>query len=100
MTMMTVEDKQGPAAPPPLRSRPDPLDPWAEWKPQWSGRKKPPATPHDYQERHAPTKAVSVRLTATRTMREGRRRVVDARLWAAMSAMQQEAAQRIAFSYE
>lgn len=53
--------------------------------------------PADWQERHSPTEAVNVRFdTAKRTTIEiCRRRIVDARLWDAMRAEEQTAAERI-----
>ncbi|MBI1215070.1 MAG: hypothetical protein GC185_04530 [Alphaproteobacteria bacterium] len=99
----------------------DPLaDPWADWKPQWQalrkqskkGKRKPPAskagsktgaapaTPHDFQERHSPTEGVTTRLTPDRRQERGQRRIVDARLWEAMSAPQQSAALEISRAFE
>ena len=65
----------------------DGQDPWADWAPQWEG-----TTPHARQERRAPTR----RAAET----DARRRIVDARLWEAMSSSEQVAAAAIAFSFE
>lgn len=73
------------------------FDPWADWKPVWTGKKQ---TPHDLQETHSPTEKVSVRLTAERTQQTGSRRIVDSRLWEAMSGEQQSAALEIALAFE
>jgi len=64
------------------------IDPWLQWKPKWTGKQK---TPHDLQENHAP----AVRLPDGSV-----RRLLDARLWLRMSALQQEAAMEIAHSFE
>lgn len=73
------------------------FDPWAEWKPAWTGKGK---TPHDFQEKIAPSKKVTVRLTAERRVEKCHRRIVDSRLWEAMSAPEQEAALEIALASE
>lgn len=81
-------------------------DPWADWKPQWrkpagKKRKKPqPPTPYDFQEKHSPTETVTAQRTATRAQNSCQRRIVDARLWQAMSAHQQSAAIDIARAFE
>ena len=62
-------------------------DPWADWAPQWEG-----SSPHVRQERRAPTRRSSEA--------DARRRIVDARLWEAMSTSEQVAAAAIAFSFE
>lgn len=72
-------------------------DPWADWKPQWTGAK---TTPHDVQEKHSPTKAVAVRVTADRKQEQSQRRIVDARLWEQMTPPQQDAALEIAAAFE
>lgn len=64
---------------------------WADWTPVWTikpkskGHKKP-QTPHDFQEIHSPTKTYS---------KTTRQRIIDARLWNALSPTAQEAAIRI-----
>lgn len=60
------------------------------------------AQPSDWQERIEPTEAVEVTISrSTRRVREiCRRRVVEARLWDAMSGDQQGAAERIAGGFE
>lgn len=72
-------------------------DPWANWKPEWTGKEK---TPHDLQEKKAPTEKVTLRLSGERQKHQSQRRIVDARLWDAMTAGQQDAALQIAFSFE
>ena len=52
--------------------------------------------PADWQEPHAPTEAVVVAIDHTRTRQAGRRRKADARMWEAMSARQEAAAEAIA----
>lgn len=72
-------------------------DPWLDWKPQWTGRKK---TPQDLQERHSPTEKVLVRINAEKKLHQSQRRIVDARLWESMTPAQQEAAISIAAAHE
>lgn len=88
---MIVIDEKRPAAPDFLK------DPWEDWKPLWTGKKR---TVQDMQERHSPTEQVSVRLTAERRLHKSQRRIVDARLWEGMSAVQQDAAIEIAMAHE
>lgn len=71
-------------------------DPWAEWQPDWRAR----AAPHALQERHSPTEGVSLRLSPGRAQEAGRRRITDARLWAALAPAQQDAALEIAAVFE
>jgi len=90
----------------------DPLmiDPWADWQPRWQNplrRRKDKKntraaaeTVHDRQESHSPTEAVTLRLSATRQEIRCHRRIVDARLWEAMTPPQQDAAVEIAKAYE
>lgn len=83
-------------------------DPWADWKPQWAAKNKDkqkstvkPAHNVDapaHQERQNPTEAV--RLRGAYEGDAARRRIVDARLWDAMSPTQQDAALQIAEAYE
>lgn len=82
---------------------------WEGWQPVWAAGKrnkmKPPKaaslkTTHDQQESHSPTEAFSLKLSAERQSERGRRRVVDARLWDAMSPAQQDAAAEIAIACE
>jgi len=113
--MMASDDtkKNGPASPPPAADRrprrADPFhDPWADWQPQWqnTGKRRKdkktakPETVHDRQESHSPTEAVSLRVSATRQDIRCHRRIVDARLWEAMTPPQQDAAVEIAKAYE
>ena len=72
-------------------------DSWSDWKPVWTGKKR---TPQDTQENHSPTMKVAVRLKDEKQMHKSRRRIVDARLWAAMSPAQQDAAIEIASAFE
>lgn len=109
-----------PAAPvaPRLSHGQDPLhDPWADWQPQWQSRPKrrknktkteksqagksvPEKSVHDQQETHSPSEAFSLRVTADRHEIRCQRRIVDARLWDAMTPPQQDAALEIARAYE
>jgi hypothetical protein len=82
-------------------------DPWADWKPLWTGKKRAgknaargSMTVQDVQERHSPTERVSVRLTAERQAHTSQRRITDARLWDAMTPAQQDAAIEIAIAFE
>ena len=72
-------------------------DPWEDWKPDWSPLSD---TPHARQEKFLPTESVSLRLTSARTETRCQRRIVDARLWEAMTAQQQQAALQIALAFE
>jgi len=83
---------------------------WDGWKPDWAPplnsrkkAKKPvktPATPHQQQEAHSPSAAVELRGARGTDSNSPRRRIVDARLWDAMSATQQDAALEVAFAFE
>lgn len=93
--MMIIDDrrpKDTSQAPPGI-----PGDPWADWKPVWTSKK---STPQDMQEKHSPTEQVSVRLTSERQAHSSQRRIVDARLWGAMTIFQQDAALVIAASFD
>lgn len=79
--MIAMDDRRG--RKPPFF----PSDPWSGWQPEWDEA----AGPHRLQERHSPT---------DRTSHGARQRMVDARLWGAMSATQKEAAVQIVASYE
>ena len=85
----------------------------SEWAaPEWSPVNRPPQTPHDHQERHSPSrvttqtgKASSATSRATPGATSGpetapRRRIIDARLWAALSPAAQDAAIDIATACE
>lgn len=87
-TMPTHKGKKAPALP---------IDPWADWKPEWRGKNK---TPHAQQEKHSPTESVTVRLSSERTTQKSQRRIVDARLWESLSGEQQDAAIEIALAFE
>ncbi|MBL1146621.1 MAG: hypothetical protein HND56_04735 [Pseudomonadota bacterium] len=75
---------------------------WTEWKPDWTipvkekkrrkGQEKRCQTPHDFQEKLSPTLPVRQNLGGGRSTVQHRRRIVDARLWDAMSPFQQNAA--------
>jgi hypothetical protein len=91
--MMIVDDKRSKDTPPPDFLN----DPWADWKPSWTGKK---LTPQDIQEQHSPTEQVAIRLTAERQTHRSQRRIVDSRLWEAMTPIQQDAAIEIATAFE
>lgn len=78
-------------------------DPWADWKPVWGAkearRSKTAATPHDFQECHAPTAAVDVCDGGKERARRLRRRILDARLWETLPLPQQDAALEIERAY-
>lgn len=100
--MIAVLDEKRDTKPPVPAHSPSPrletlFDPWADWKPSWTRQDK---TPHDFQEKRSPSKKISVRLTAERSVEKCHRRIVDSRLWEAMSAPEQEAALEIALAYE
>lgn len=84
----TIDDK---------RPKTQTQDPWADWKPQWQARTK---SPHDLQERHSPTETATIRPSAQAPAQENRRRIVDARLWGAMTPAQQNAALEIATAFD
>lgn len=73
-------------------------DPWKDWAPQWRGDVATTAGVHDLQERHAPTIAMAHPDGPAR--QSIRRRIVDARLWDAMTSPQQRAALQIVAAYE
>ncbi|MBW7911411.1 MAG: hypothetical protein H3C49_09125 [Alphaproteobacteria bacterium] len=85
-------------------------DVWRDWRPEWPARtrrKSPPdagaarleKTVHARQEMQAPTETVRLRGAAGGAD-VTRRRIVDARLWDAMSPAQQDAALQIAMAFE
>lgn len=101
------------AAPPRTVQGKDPFhDPWADWQPQWGKKPKrskgktsqtkaaSETSVHDQQETHSPSQSVSLRVTAERHEIRCQRRIVDARLWDAMTPPQQDAALEIAKAYE
>jgi len=94
--MMIIDDRRSKDSLPPPPSG-ILQDPWTDWQPVWTGKKR---TPQDMQEQHSPTEQIAVRLTAERQMQQSQRRIVDSRLWEAMTATQQDAAIRIAASFE
>ena len=67
-------------------------NPWEGWQPAWT---QSGATPHSWQERHSPSIPI-----ASRAQERGQRRIVDARLWEAMTQAQQDAALEIARVFE
>lgn len=84
-------------------------DSWADWRPEWPAtatrrhRQKPTATQtpisvHAQQEKIAPT--IPVVLRGAPAGGTARRRIVDARLWDAMTDAQQDAALQIAEAFE
>ena len=85
--MIGVFDRNAPTATP---APEDAFDPWNDWKPQWTdGAAK---TPHDFQERHAPTRPVEIRVTHERHEQRARRRILEARLWDGLTPPLQDAA--------
>jgi len=92
--MMTPRDKT-PLEPPAAPLIPG--DDWDSWKPDWRKRAR---GPHALQERHSPTQNVALHVTNARSKDAHRRRIVDARLWDAMSQAQQSAALEIARAFE
>jgi len=101
--MMSADDKNGA----------NHGDIWRDWRPEWPARprrKSPPSTAaqaaapqtadvHARQELLAPTTPVRLRGAAGGED-VTRRRIVDARLWDAMSGAQQDAALQIAMAFE
>jgi len=84
------------------------IDPWADWRPEWPqtprGRRKAaapdkPSGVHAWQEKRSPTTPVQLRGAAADGA-GARRRIVDARLWDAMTGAQQDAALQIAEAFE
>lgn len=71
---------------------------WSEWKPIWT--QKTAKTPHDYQENHSPSEQTRIRLSHLRKTISASRRIVDARLWDAMSFEQQNAAIAIDHAFQ
>jgi hypothetical protein len=83
-------------------SDPRMADPWRDWAPAWSERAAE-KTPHDHQEKHSPTENFSLPPEESAQKQEihsNQRRIVDARLWGAMTAIQQIAAMDIAVTVE
>lgn len=95
--MIIIDDKRSKDSPPPAPDFDLTKDPWSDWKPAWTGKNR---TPQDTQERHSPTEQVAVRLTAERQVHKSQRRIVDSRLWEAMTPVQQDAAIEIAAAFE
>jgi hypothetical protein len=82
-------------------------DPWADWQPQWHLKKTRKAraaarteSVHERQESHSPTTPVLLRDGTGGADAACRRRLTDARLWDALSPLQQDAAAEIAQAYE
>lgn len=103
--MIAIDDKNSKDTAPAPRAPHNHLadhDPWAGWRPEWQNAKKPRSTDaqsvHAHQEKIAPTEAL--RLRGTQEDNAARRRIVDARLWDAMSPAQQDAALQIAEAFE
>lgn len=103
--MIAIDDKHSKDAAPAPRaphSHPADHDPWAGWRPEWQAAKKPRSASgqsvHMQQEKIAPTQPVPLR--GTQGDDHARRRIVDARLWDAMSPAQQDAALQIAEAFE
>ena len=77
---------------------------WQECQPVWTikhGRNTRPTTPHDFQEKHAPSRPTAKAKAKAKANAKPhhpqppRRRVLDARLWNTLSPHHQEAAQQI-----
>lgn len=69
---------------------------WQEWQPVWTirhGRNAKPTTPHDFQEKLAPSRPTA--KAKAHHPPPPRRRVLDARLWNTLTPHHQEAAQQI-----
>ncbi len=105
--MILIKEKHPLKEPPIEYKSKDPRsnDPWADWTPRWTVKDKAGGTtPHDFQERHAPTRKAPPRQEDSAryntSPRETRRRLVDARLWDAMTFSQQDAAGHIAAAFE
>ncbi len=80
-------------------------DPWRDWQPQWqtraaSGKNTDETTPHDLQERHAPTQTIRLATQGGRSETVCQRRIVDARLWDSLDDLQQKAAAEISRTFE
>ncbi len=75
---------------------------WSEWKPDFKPHAKNTntKTPHGQQEKHSPSENITLRQNGTREKQDARRRITDARLWDAMTPMQQDAAIEVAHAFE
>lgn len=110
--MMTLDDTKGndPSPAPPQEKKISYLqdgakDPWSDWQPSWTqprGKAESAVriTPQDHQEGRAPTKTVTTQTEKDGDIHTSRRRIIDARLWEAMTPVQQDAAICIALAAE
>lgn len=119
--MIAIDERDTPAEPtaaagPAMTGQNVTRDPWDDWSPQWrvKARRESAATGkasgdgvHDKQEKHSPTQAatLSPHDPAVTAARDGnapkpRRRIVDARLWEAMTPVQQHAARQVVAAFE
>lgn len=102
---MIVDEFKSTEAPTPASPVLVAQDPWEDWQPQWQKKRKQPASVHDQQEKHSPTQAAALpgngRSAAYTSQKAApQRRILDARLWDALTPAQQNAAQQIAHDYE
>lgn len=101
--MATDDLKSPPPAPAQHRLPPDP---WENWNPAWTARhgktheKTAAPTVHDLQEKNAPTETMTLTCDTPVPPARVQRRILDARLWSAMTLAQQGAALQIAAAYE
>jgi hypothetical protein len=82
-----------------------PSDPWAHWKPDWGSKKNTGDTVHARQEKISPTDIAAAHTTEKNrkvddVAPDTRRRITDARLWSAMTPVEQNAAILIATAYQ
>ncbi len=85
-----------------MNDRPPSDTDFTHWAPKWtktSKRDDIPKTTHDAQERHSPTMSASLLKPGDSQRSHHRRRILDARLWGALSDNQQNAALMIDTSY-
>ena len=80
---------------------------WQNWEPHWTIKTHnisnttkgiPAQTPHDFQERHAPTKPITIEIE--NITQSPRRRILDARLWNGLTTTQQHAALQIDYGFQ
>jgi len=73
------------------------INEWHEWKPSWTGKFK---TPHDIQEKHSPTEVIQVKTPNNSKPQKAIKRIVDNRLWSALTSSQQHASIEINNAFE
>lgn len=110
--MIVDEFKSAETTPPTPPVMPPQQDPWEDWQPQWQKKRKQSASVHEQQESHSPTQpAAQSTIQPTLPPASGgarqrscpqtpQRRILDARLWEALTPAQQNAAQQIARDYD